>query len=59
MEGVYREEGGARELLTKEKDYFRQVILFGGEGNGRGSIMQITSLLQLRKFQTDYLKVIL
>ena len=43
-EGFYREKGGARELLAKEKEgiFLVQDIIWG-EGNSKGFIMQIAS----------------
>ena len=53
-EGFYRQkEGEAKELLAKEKLGQRLLV----ERNSRGLIMQITSLVWIRKFQIDCLKV--
>lgn len=50
-------EGAARELFTKEnKKIVSGQVIFWGEGNGRG-LTQITSLVLIRKFQIDCLKV--
>lgn len=45
------------ELLAKEKNIFSQVMCFCGEGNGRGFIKQIPSLVLIRKFQTDWFQI--
>lgn len=56
MEGFYRQEGGAKKLLGKEKIkyYFRLGYLpLGGRAEG---LMQVTSGV-IRKFQTVWFKI--
>ena len=51
MESFYRKQGGTRKLLAKEKGYFGPgPLLFEGKGIARIFIMQITSLVLIRKF---------
>lgn len=56
MEGFYREEGGAQKLFAKEKNCFRPGHLVLGGRKRCGFIMQITSLVVIRKFQIDCFK---
>lgn len=47
MEGFYGKQGGAREPLVKEKNYFESGTPFlFGNGKGRVFIMQIDSSLE-------------
>ena len=55
MENYYR-QGGTRKSLVKEKFVSGRVTFFGGVGKRQGSILQITSLGLIRKFQIDWLK---
>ena len=50
----HRQNGMARKLTAKEKEELSlgQVIFFAEEGNGRVFLIQITSLIEIRKFQT-------
>lgn len=52
MEGFYRQEGGAREFLSKEK-IFSDRAIFSGED----LTLQMSSPVMIRKFQILCLKV--
>lgn len=52
-----KEGYGSRRLLAKGKIFFRPCHLFGRVGMGGGFIMQMTSLVLIKKLKIDCLKV--